>query len=103
MKVYLRCAACDLRQFEAKNCRRCGHPIRKGLAFFAADVPLPTLEEGARILVEEAIRRCKGSRLRAAKMLGIGKTTLFRWTTTEGKMKTQMKRRIAHYMEAKAA
>jgi len=38
----------------------------------------PTIEQMERSLIEAALDRCRGDRLRAAAMLGIGKTTIYR-------------------------
>ena len=44
----------------------------------AADREFPTIEQMERSLIEAALDRCQGDRLKAAAMLGIGKTTIYR-------------------------
>lgn len=39
---------------------------------------LPTIEQMERSLIEAALDRCQGDRMKAAAMLGIGKTTIYR-------------------------
>jgi len=43
-----------------------------------ADREFPTIEQMERSLIAAALDRCQGDRLRAAAMLGIGKTTIYR-------------------------
>ena len=44
----------------------------------SANSEFPTIEQMERSLVEAALDRCQGDRLKAAAMLGIGKTTIYR-------------------------
>jgi len=44
----------------------------------SANSELPTIEQMERSLIEAALDRCQGDRLKAAAMLGIGKTTIYR-------------------------
>ena len=39
---------------------------------------IPTMDEAERALIYSALRACNGGRTKAAAMLGIGKTTLYR-------------------------
>lgn len=92
MTQSIRCLACELRQFPAKLCRRCHkalcgptvervadlEPPALPLPPFAFPDPLPTAEEWEMLLIAEALRRTGGYCVPAAKMLGMGKTTLFR-------------------------
>lgn len=97
------CLACGLCQFPRRNCRRCGAVLpmadpapaeavpaeqkvirervevacpRCGL--FAEEAKLPTLREAERLLIEEAMRRAHGQPSEASRLLGIGRTTLYR-------------------------
>ncbi len=51
-------------------CPRCG--------LFAEEAKLPTLREAERMLIEEAMRRAHGQPSEASRLLGIGRTTLYR-------------------------
>ena len=51
-------------------CPRCG--------LFAAEAKLPTLREAEDMLIEEAMRRAHGQPSEASRLLGIGRTTLYR-------------------------
>ena len=44
----------------------------------SANSEFPTIEQMERSLIEAALDRCQGDRLKAAAMLGIGKTTIYR-------------------------
>ncbi len=95
------CLACGLCQYQRPNCRRCGAALpmpepapepaaetkvirerveiacpRCGL--FAEEAKLPTLQEAERMLIEEAMRRAHGQPSEASRLLGIGRTTLYR-------------------------
>jgi transcriptional regulator with GAF, ATPase, and Fis domain len=95
------CLACGLCQYQGQNCRRCGAALpmpesapnpdpepkvirervevacpRCGL--FAAEAKLPTLREAEQMLIEEAMRRTHGQPSEASRLLGIGRTTLYR-------------------------
>lgn len=98
------CLACGLCQFPRRNCRRCGAVLpapdplpaetvaaaepkvirervqvacpRCGL--FAEEAQLPTLREAERLLIQEAMRRAHGQPSEASRLLGIGRTTLYR-------------------------
>lgn len=122
----VRCGQCDLTQWKAQTCRRCGQalpapvvefvevekpvpviqkelvevpvirevlvPVEQpclkcaGLALSASETSqrieaadtLPTLEEMERALIHAALDRSGGDRLKAAHILGIGKTTIYR-------------------------
>lgn len=93
------CLACGLCQFPRANCRRCGAALPETVAapaseqkvirervevacprcgLFAEEAKLPTLEEAERMLIEEAMRRAHGQPSQASRLLGIGRTTLYR-------------------------
>ena len=53
-------------------------PLRRGAAWTADWRPLP-LEEVRRIHIQRVLENCNGNRVRAAQMLGIGRTSLYRF------------------------
>jgi DNA-binding NtrC family response regulator len=59
-------------------------PLRRGLASAAEWRPLP-LEEVRRIHIQRVLESCNGNRVRAAQMLGIGRTSLYRFLKRTGK------------------
>lgn len=46
------------------------------LAYFSADLPLPTLQESAELLVDEAMKRANGNQSIASRLLGISQPAL---------------------------
>ena len=119
----VRCGQCDLTQWEAKTCRRCGQTLPLPIIEFVevekpvpvitkelVEVPvirevlvtveqpclkcatlapmkshptkistnLPSLAEMEKTLIHAALERSGGDRHKAAHMLGIGKTTIYR-------------------------
>ena len=136
----VRCGNCDLTQWEAQTCRRCGRalpapvvefvevekpvpviqkelvevpvirevlvaveqPCLKcaGLSLLASETDqqieaadnFPSLAEMERTLIQAALDRSGGDRQKAAHMLGIGKTTIYRKLKEYGM--TAMKRAI---------
>lgn len=91
------CLRCGLCQFPRENCLRCKSPLPKvevvaeprvirervevacpRCGLFSADAPLPTLREAEQMLIEEAMRRAHGQPGEASRILGIGRTTLYR-------------------------
>lgn len=76
----VRCEYCELKQFAAPNCRRCKQPLSKvdASTIFSELDTLPTLEEMKTQLIAEAVQRTRGDRREAARILGIGKTTVYR-------------------------
>jgi DNA-binding NtrC family response regulator len=91
------CLACGLCQYPRPTCRRCGAALPKPEAsleqkvirerveaacprcgLFAEEAKLPTLREAERLLIEEAMRRAHGQPSEASRLLGIGRTTLYR-------------------------
>jgi two-component system response regulator HydG len=98
----VRCLACELRQFTKDKCSRCGralpkldlpkvvireveavksrveyiHPAPGAFTVFAD--PLPKIAELEALYVREALRRCNGDVVLAARLMGMGKTTLYR-------------------------
>ena len=77
----VRCLGCRLNQFARESCRRCGRTLPR-VAFDIAEMTeatvLPTLAAVESALIAEALRRTRGHKVLAAKMIGIGKTTLYR-------------------------
>jgi transcriptional regulator of acetoin/glycerol metabolism len=51
-------------------CPRCG--------LFSTEAKLPTLREAERMLIDEAMKRAHGQPSEASRLLGIGRTTLYR-------------------------
>lgn len=51
---------------------------RKGAAAAQAETPLMTLEEAEGRLIEAVMRHCRNNRTKAARILGIGRNTLWR-------------------------
>lgn len=76
----VRCDFCELKQFAAPKCRRCKRHLPKVevSTIFSELETLPTLEEMETQLLAEAIQRTGGDRRAAAKLLGIGETTVYR-------------------------
>jgi transcriptional regulator of acetoin/glycerol metabolism len=88
----VRCLNCDLMQFPGKVCRRCRKamlapkppvdtqkiPTSEIVFPWPTDLPLPTMKQVHTALIVAALNRAAGNREQAAKMLGIGKTTMYR-------------------------
>lgn len=97
------CLACGLCQFTTSNCRRCGAALPKPeplpapaaqsgqnvvrervehscprCGLFADETHFPTLAEAEELLIQEAMRRAHGQPSEASRLLGIGRTTLYR-------------------------
>jgi hypothetical protein len=52
--------------------------VIEAVRWFTED-PLPTVDEITQALAREALRRTDGKSLKAAAMIGVGKTTFYRW------------------------
>ncbi|SRR5579885_3048454 len=90
MKSSVRCTHCELVQYEAEKCRRCHAelptPIINGPVEFMCCptcleincTRMPTLAEIERALITKAVEMSGGKPLKAAAMLGIGKSTIYR-------------------------
>jgi transcriptional regulator of acetoin/glycerol metabolism len=95
----VRCKACELRQHAKATCRRCGKQlpaperdvetqekiVRERIeracpkcGLFADEAKLPTLAEAEEMLIQEAMKRANGQPSEASRLLGIGRTTLYR-------------------------
>lgn len=59
-------------------------PLRRGVTSAADWRPLP-LDEVRRIHIQRVLESCNGNRVRAAQMLGIGRTSLYRFLKRTGK------------------
>ena len=78
--MIVRCEGCQRLQFwNKKGCKGCGQLLEKAAVEDLFPDPLPTLQEIKWLLLTEALRRCPSDKVAAAKMLGIGKVTLYRW------------------------
>ena len=88
----VKCKACECVQQPSIKCRRCG----KALPYLQVEViqpkelppepmeplPLPmTLRQARAQAIREALIYSHGDMMRAAKLLGTGKTSLYRWRT----------------------
>lgn len=94
----VRCYACELRQFAGTHCRRCKADlplplklpepeiivlerpldVRKLGELLTGLATLPTLAELERLVIAEALRRANGNAEYAAKLIGVGKMTIYR-------------------------
>jgi transcriptional regulator of acetoin/glycerol metabolism len=100
MREQTQCASCDLVQFRTKtnSCRRCRTPLPERPPVRdlkpeppAIEIPVQPprctvplgvilpLEETVRRAVLDAVDKCEGNILLAAKYLGVGKTTVYRY------------------------
>ncbi|HZP06179.1 MAG TPA: helix-turn-helix domain-containing protein [Terracidiphilus sp.] len=74
------CPHCELKQAPAQQCRRCQtaftYPAEIGDSL--ATRPLPTLAQAERELIQAAMALYGNDAGRAAKAIGIGRTTLYR-------------------------
>lgn len=86
MKDTIRCRSCELVQFRAARCRRCKRELFAPLSTrevvnvgaLGSLATLPTVAEMELMLINEALWRTDGNMAEAAKMVGIGKTTIYR-------------------------
>jgi DNA-binding NtrC family response regulator len=79
----VRCDGCGLNHFVQRDCRKCGQPLpgsdtTPAVLFLSTMAPLPTTWALQEMLIVEALTRTEGSVIKAARMIGIGKTTMFR-------------------------
>jgi transcriptional regulator of acetoin/glycerol metabolism len=97
-RAVVRCLHCELRQFAAASCRRCHRSLlapavtsERSVALATSPLPwpeskpLPTMREVRDRLIAAAIDRTDGDPMEAAKLIGIGKTTIYRLQRAGGR------------------
>lgn len=86
----IRCAHCRLNQFVAERCRRCKQSLLLPLCVDIKEVlenptqqinfgdVLPSMRQWQMSLIYEALKRAKGSKRRAAELIDVDHTTIWK-------------------------